>query len=141
MYRSLSEVVMTEIEQLISELRVAPPDGWVASAAVALQSTSTKFAGQSERTADTSVESLIRIYEVRLSRREITGVDPVGIEFLLKRLHSMPQDALVLVRPFLSDTHSVTAFYDASLRLFAAVTVARKTPDSGAANLARAMEK
>jgi hypothetical protein len=120
---------MNEIDSIISQLQLVSSSDWAGPALVALSSPGIKFAGQSMMSAENSAGELIRLYENRLLQRQVSGVNCVGIESLLKSLHAaMPREEGISVKPFLSETHSVTAFYDAGQRLLSRVTLERKQP-------------
>ena len=117
--------------KVIAELKKLEPSSWSGEALRVLEDAATEFAGQSEFSAASSVEDLIRLYEVRGERVRDGAIRARGISELLKSLATYPTEADIVIQPFLGPIKSVTAFWDREDRLVGCVTVLSEDAESG----------
>lgn len=114
---------MDIVETLIVALKHAGGSDWAEAALSALEQSPARFSGQSANNSGSPAAEFIRIYELRLDQCRKHDVPCAGIESLLETLRTANESARFHIRPFVTATHTLAAFYDAGQRLIGCVTI------------------
>jgi hypothetical protein len=123
---------MSNVNDLLFKLKEFASSEWAANAINAMRSKDMVFLGQENETSPlASVAELRNVYQRRLANISAINTQYSEVERLLACLSEIGGEKNIFVEPYLSSTHSVLVFLDASRKLLTCITSKRQDPGSG----------